>query len=935
MYNFAIHFSEPLWLLLLIPAIVLILIPYFLSKKKYRRTRNRIISMVLHIIVSALVVCVLAGIEFSYQVPNDVNEIILLVDVSDTTEKAQENRDDFIETVLNMSYHDGYKVGVVTFGFTQEYAVPLTYKISSIFSDYQRAPLPDTSATDIAAALRYASGILENPETAKIVLISDGKETDETALSVIRAISAQGTKVDTVLVSPDSFSDNVQIIGIELPSYHVKVDDECTIEVTVNAKNGTEDTVIEIFDNGQIDSDNGSQTVNLSAGAQVVSFRNVFRSEGLHEICVKVTEKDDRLQENNVYYAYLNLEVYTKILIIDRGTQMGESDALASLLAQEGADFEVEQLHLMATEQYPETVDELRAYDQIILNNIANSDLEPFGLVDLLYSYVYEYGGGLFTAGGNNSDGTAHAYNRQDLNNTLLHEMLPVQAIDYTPPVGVIFIIDVSGSMGDKLEWAKSGTVTALAALTERDYVGIMTLSNEYSVKLQLTSRTEETVIKEAINNIKIEGATNFSDAIVRASQALIAEKRVDKRHVVIVTDGMPSEDESAYIGKVGQYNKENGITFSVIGIQITDGSGAADTMNRLTAAGGGVSHFVSDEHSLLTEMRADLNADAIKELEEREFHPVAAKTLSPLLKGVEIGTFTELDGLGNEVVTMNALEAKLGGFYGVQARAGAETVLVGEYNVPIYSQWKFGKGMVGSFMCDLSGTWSSEFMTDLNAQRFLYNVIVNLMPTENIRPNDVELTLKEGNYINQLSIYTDLAEGETLEGSVIEYVGGEEIVTSLNALSADTGGDCYVTLNLSEENHYTRATFVIKRSGVYKIIVNKRDAEGNLRGSAEIFKSFSYSQEYDTLDDSEFDADEFLEDLAVRGNGTKVDIEEPGRVFSDFVTRLNKTYDPRIVFMAIALVLFLADVAVRKFKFKWPHEIIRELKEKEQMKKS
>jgi hypothetical protein len=34
------------------------------------------------------------------------------------------------------------------------------------------------------------------------------------------------------------------------------------------------------------------------------------------------------------------------------------------------------------------------------------------------------------------------------------------------------------------------------------------------------------------------------------------------------------------------------------------------------------------------------------------------------------------------------------------------------------------------------------------------------------------------------------------------------------------------------------------------------------------------------------------------------------------------------------ALALFLLDVAVRKFKFKWPHEIVRDIKAKKALQK-
>ena len=55
--------------------------------------------------------------------------------------------------------------------------------------------------------------------------------------------------------------------------------------------------------------------------------------------------------------------------------------------------------------------------------------------------------------------------------------------------------------------------------------------------------------------------------------------------------------------------------------------------------------------------------------------------------------------------------------------------------------------------------------------------------------------------------------------------------------------------------------------------------------------------------------------------------ITEPLEVFDNVIKSLHRVIDPRIVFIVIALVAFILDVAVRKFKFKWIHEIIRERK--------
>ena len=64
MSSFAIVFSSPWFLLFLIPLVLLTFIPYFGLAKKFRRTRNRLTSLVLHLTVVTLSVFVLAGMRF-------------------------------------------------------------------------------------------------------------------------------------------------------------------------------------------------------------------------------------------------------------------------------------------------------------------------------------------------------------------------------------------------------------------------------------------------------------------------------------------------------------------------------------------------------------------------------------------------------------------------------------------------------------------------------------------------------------------------------------------------------------------------------------------------------------------------------------------------------------------------------------------------------
>ena len=68
---------------------------------------------------------------------------------------------------------------------------------------------------------------------------------------------------------------------------------------------------------------------------------------------------------------------------------------------------------------------------------------------------------------------------------------------------------------------------------------------------------------------------------------------------------------------------------------------------------------------------------------------------------------------------------------------------------------------------------------------------------------------------------------------------------------------------------------------------------------------------------------------LATEGGG--VSISDPADVFSNLTKTLSKKYDPRMILIIVTIVLVLLDIAVRKFKFKWLHEIIRERREEKE----
>lgn len=902
MTNFRIEYSHPWLLLLIIPLLMLALIPHFIIAKKYRRTRNRIISLVMFLVASVLSVNLLAGINFTYETPNVKNEIILLVDVSDSSETARADKDSFVETVINVADNE-YSIGVVKFGYGQIYAAELSTNGADVFNKYMESEDPDTSATDIASALAYARTLIRHPESAKIVLLSDGVETDSQALSVIKSIAATGIKVDTVHFPAETTSE-LQIVSVDIPdqhlmigapfliNMHIKSNVEITSELPVN---------LTFTDNGEVV---GEAELSLTNSEMDVPLELTLDERGMHELSFEIECKNDTDVRNNVYHSFVNIQEFNKILLIER--YAGESNAMQGIF---GDTYELTALSIENDlADIPRDIETLAAYEQVILVNIAYSDM-PAGFEELLNEYVYDLGGGLFTVGGINDVGSngsiiPHAYNRDDLEqSTYYRQMLPVNAIDFTPPVAVMIVIDGSGSMASygttesKFLLALEGATACLDALSSRDFCGIMSFQDKASENLQIIPVSQKEMILDTIEEMKHRdgsGDTVFTDAISAAGRALSVIDNVEKKHIIMVTDGEPSDKLETYKPYIEE-NMEDGITMSIITVGNISGN-TKQQMDESASIGGGKHHNVTDMHSIPAIMQKDLALEAIAEIEYGENFDLTIRDHTTVVEGMN-----------------DAALPQLSGYYGTVKKDGALVPLMGKY-VPIYAQWKYGEGNVGSFMSDLNGEWSADFITDVIGQAIVINIVDSLFPTHDVRADTMEYVIKDDNYTTQLNVH-GVSENNKIE---VEVIPRSDSLVDL----METG------IPVTEAEGNRRFIFEIKDAGLYQIKIKRFDEDGTALSELSIYKTFSYSEEYNYFPTDTPIGEELLRAVALDGNGAE--IEDAADVFSTFEKTVKREYDPRVVFLIIAIVAVLIDVAVRKFKFKWPHELYKDYKMKQ-----
>ncbi|MDE6029803.1 MAG: VWA domain-containing protein [Clostridiales bacterium] len=924
MTNFQIAFlNSPWWLVLLVPAFFLALFPHFRVAKKYRRNRNRIISLVLHLVIVTLCIFTLSGVYFTYDKADVSNEVLILVDRSYSGEQygtSQYDKDDFVRSVIEESGKK-YKVGVVTFGYDQVYAAKMSTDTDEVYRNYLSAQTPNDSATNLAGALDYARSLFTNQNGGKVVLISDGEQTDGDALTAIKMMSANGIQVNSVYF-PNTYVGRSEVLvsDIELPEDFVSLDDPFKVTVTVRARNGgIGHAKLSLYDDCTADGELLLETkdVDIVASEQRFEFSVTLTTPNIHKLKVNIQSANDEISYNNDYYAYVYIKASNRILIIERDS--GSSEKFIESLS-ESEEYSAEVVNVSDSEKMPQTLDALREYDEVVLMNIANRDM-PDGFVDILYSYVHDIGGGLFTVGGTREDEygntVANMYDRADMYTisdggvrvpTLYQEMLPVQSIDYTPPLGVMIIIDKSGSMdtalggGTRLDEAKAGAEAAVYALSERDYCGIMTLDSEFQIEQSLIPATNQARLLFAIGDTKSNGGTQFAGAIKRAGEALLSFKArhiIERCHIILISDGEPGDKTFEEYGDVIAANYEKGITFSMVAIGIDQNSQHDQDMARAAELGHGRYYRVWDS-TLADKISQELKLPEITSISSEPFKPYISDHT-----GV-------VNGVKNEDIP------KLGGYFGTKIKDSDELYvpLSGEF-VPILAHWRYGEGRVGSFMCDLTGEgWSGEFMSSEAGVKIIKNTVRTLLPTVDIRYSGMTVNFAGDNYSTTASIFTEMNDGDRIELAVYTVPTGEQEQALVTKIAP------------TPEQGYSNIKFEITDAGVYEVVVSKLDVDGNLLAKHSEYRVFSYSKEYDVFVDGK-ECENFMKQIARDGGGKVVSLSEPWTVFDKDVDAIHNKFDPRWIFIITAIVLFLLDIAVRKFKFKWIHELVRERREK------
>lgn len=869
-----INFANPYLLLILIPVLFLIVIPFVITFKKDNIGIRNIISLVLHVLISVLIIFVIAGM--SYKSAIDETNIYVLADVSYSANRNLDTIDKYVAT-LEENADNKTKVGVVCFGNDTPYVLTTPgekLKSVKVAIDNERV---SQDGTDIAGALRYTASLFSDSVIKRIILITDGHTTsNDNVLNVVNELYNQQVYVDAIYLDDNLPSDEaeVQINGVNytLSTYQDKSE---SVQVTIQSNTEEATSKVSLYKDGTLLTE---RAPSLSKGLNIITIPLDTTTAGEFTYEVEVETHDDNSPYNNTYRFTQSVTSNVKILYL---ASDNDEKALANTYFKKD---NTDVTYLNVSEgRVPYTIEDLCFYDEFILSDVDVTKVNNSNqFVTNLELVVSRYAKTLITLGNTYTQNGNEDYEYKTLSN-----MLPIKyGQGARDGKLIVLLIDISKSMNESyhLSTAKSAASRIVDLASESDNIMVLTLSGETSFLQISTPVTDESRlnIKNKIAEIGDRQGTLIGSSL-RETYNNISSLPFLQKQIYLISDGRNmSSDPVNAVQMAGEiYSDSNKTTtISCVGIGRDDGT---KLLENIASAAHGKYYTASDIEDL-------------EELFDNELGDEVGSSVIPTGPNYDVVINKEsdlsLDGISD-------LE-DVRGMYTGSVKNSATSVLdvlygtnLADYEYPLYAYWRYGNGLVASFSCDINSKyWLSHWGSGSNGEKFLQNLSIANLPSER---EDVPLIIN----IDQR---------------------GETSYLSVNTPSLNPNAKLELTITYPDGS-------VLKRELVYTTEDYQTNFEANLVGNFKLNISYnlnnvsytkeynydiSYSEEYNSFTYYEISN---LNHMVNNGNPVYEDADSVD-LSIDETKSTTFTYDFTVLFMTIAICLFVIDIFIRKVKW-------------------
>jgi Ca-activated chloride channel homolog len=571
-------------------------------------------------------------------------------------------------------------------------------------------PVKLGSGSNLQAALQLAYGLFPAGHLKRIVLVSDGLETDGDVLAEAGRAKQFGVKISTVPYSRP-VPGEVALRDLKMPA-RVKVGEPFETHADVYSSRPTKARA-RLYQGEALNGLDGLRQLELKAGANDIVFKSVVRVAGEVTYALELDEiGEDTFKENNRVATTIDVPGRPAVLYVE-GTPAHASYLQSALSAQQ---YDVD---VRPPTSFPGTLKELERYDFVILSDVA---ADHFGLdaQNLVEAYVRDLGGGFLFAGGENG------YALGGWMHSTVERILPVKMdVDKKqnqPSVALSLVIDRSGSMsGLPMEMAKAAAKAAVDVLQPDDLVEVIAFDSSPTRYVKMTPAKRKGRIGTDIARIQPGGGTEIFPALDAAYQDL-SVTAARKKHVILLTDG---KAPVGGIRDVVQAMAAEGITVTSVGLgnDLDDG-----LLTMIKDVGGGRYHKVPDPASLPKIFTTETEVVS-RQAAQEDWFPVTVVGGATFLAGIDMH-----------------LAPNLHGYVSTRMKpAPAQEILQSDKQEPILARWRVGIGWTLAWTSDVKNRWAVEWLRWPAFSQFFGQMVREHMRVKHRRELDLKTEVSGG----------------------------------------------------------------------------------------------------------------------------------------------------------------------------------------------
>jgi Ca-activated chloride channel homolog len=723
------------------------------------------------------------------------------------------------------------------------------------------------AGTNLQAALQLAYGLFPPGYLKRVVILSDGVQTDGDLLSEVNRAADFGVRVFTIPYRRP-VPGEVAVTEFTLPE-KVNVGETFEVRANVYASRKTKARA-RLYQGETLNGLEGVRELDLAPGPNDVVFKSVVRFAGQVTYELKLDQiADDKFAENNEYATTVDVPGRPSVLYIE-GTPEHAQPLSSALTAQQ---FDVD---VRSAVGFPGSLKELERFDFLIVSDVPKEAMS-LQSQDLVERYVRDLGGGFLFAGGENGYGLGGWYR------STIEKILPVRMDNEKkkemPSVAMSLVMDRSGSMtGLPIEMAKEAAKATVEVLAPDDLVGVIAFDSAPQRYVKLQPARNRTRIMNDIARIQPGGGTEIFSALDAAYQDMtVVQAR--RKHVILLTDGKLLAERHPRSGERHDrrvdHGDDGGSRRRGRRPDAQDDRGRGGRALPLGARPEQPPRIFTKE----TEMIA--RAAAVE-----EWFPVTQVGSAQFLRGVDVGTAPYLHG-----------------YVSTQMKpAPAEELLTSDTAEPILARWRVGLGWTLAWTSDVKARWAVEWLRWPGFEKFWGQLVHEHMRQKHTRELDMKAEIVGGELRASVDAFTP---DERFENG---------LESKLSIIGPEPGGDTRVVdLRQIAPGRYEVDTPLDKFGSFLLRAEHLREQpDGTVRPVAVSYGHVSnpYPREYAT-----FEPDlATLERAAIAARG-KMDPEGPGAVFDPAGEEVeyHEQLWSRFIFAAIAV--FLLDLLVRRVR--------------------